>query len=206
LESRLAFGLTLMDILPLGFVPPGFPDEAETRTTITVEELVGGRFNVMTPGGIECGFSVYTGMMQPFYDGGVEGKNTVIGLHFKAERGNSSFAAEYIHGEAAGVYTGEAAYVEYSHLLNARIEAVLTYETQTLTSDDADESVAPSIFEHDAFGLGLAFRLSPKAVVKIGGQWISGNRFALPDTISEIIADGFDEDTTSLTVGFDLAF
>jgi hypothetical protein len=206
LESRFAFGLTLFDILPLGFVPPGWPDEAVTRTDISLEELVGGRFNAITPGGTEFGFSIYTGMMGVFYDGGSEGRNNVFGLHFKTERGKSSFSAEYLHGEASGIYACNAAYVEYAHILNDKLQAVVTYETQTLTSEDADESVAPSIFDHGALGIGLAFRLSPKAVIKVGGQWISGNRFAMPDTISEIFADGFDDKTTSFTMGFDLAF
>jgi hypothetical protein len=205
IESEFSTGFLIPTVMGLGFVPPGMADEARTTMDVEIEELFGARANAVAPSGLEFGASFYTGKLQPFMPGVVETRENVFGLHARFERGPSTASVEYMRLKADDLFTMNSGYVEYSHRLGGGLQGYIGWEIAT-QEDVPPGSPAVSVYEHEAFKLGLAYWVNPNMVVKLGYERAWGNWNALPETFSEVLANGLNEDTRLFSIGLDVAF
>ena len=69
-----------------------------------------------------------------------------------------------------------------------------------------DPSVAPSLAEHKEWAIGLNYWFNYNFVIKLSYHKVDGNIFAVPETVTEIVQDGFEEETHLFVLGTQFSF
>ena len=71
---------------------------------------------------------------------------------------------------------------------------------------DMNTDLAPSILKHEEWAVGVNYWFNANFVIKASYHNIKGNRFALPDTIGDVLAEGLDDTTHLYVVGTQFSF
>lgn len=181
----------------------GLTDPVEVEDQ-QVRDAAGGRLTLTTPGEITLRASGYLGRLQ-------HGESTerfhAVGLSalYRGER--LWVSAEAFRSQEEDSEVGLTAYATVAWMFGEHLQVAAQYEWARTSFTGSPES---ALLEHQAYGLGLGWWVSPSLVFKACWHQVDGNRFAYPEGLSAAeLADPATaprRDTSVITVGTQFAF
>jgi hypothetical protein len=177
-------------------------------TTRALRDVVGGRLTVHAPvEGLSVGGSAYTAT-RPV--GTTEVRRTVYGTHLEYVADRVSLRTEWMREDEPDRQTQvDGSYIEGAYFLSAGWQVAGLYSTSKTSLDGIDVSRAPSLLDHEEWGLGLNYWFAPNFVVKASYHAVEGNRFASPDPTrlrAVVATNGLFETTNVVLVGGQFSF
>ncbi len=174
-------------------------DEAATD----VQDLIGGRLNLTTPGqSLTCGLSAYSGKedTETFGEESESHRHSAYGAHLEYLLGPATLRAEVARQDAEE-YTNNAAYAEAAWRLSPHWQVAARYDwSRTDLEEEAD--VEDELLDHDDVGVAVNYFFNPNFVLKLAVHQVTGNRFTSLDDEDE----EQDEKTTLVTFGTSFSF
>jgi hypothetical protein len=171
-----------------------------------LENMVGGRLSLTTPGGIVLRLSGYGGTLTA-QEGAEAGEDHVLvtsGLSLFYRGDKLWLSAEAFHAGEYGVEQQLAAYAEAAWFFTPKLQLAGRWEASRVTLDDFDGS--SPLLRHDEVVLGVNYWLAPELVVKASVHGVRGHRFAAPATTPADPTTLSDGDTLLLVGGVQFTF
>ncbi len=198
------------------------------------EEVIGGRIIVRSPYDLSIGFSSSTGKLKQFVGESSElaliaSEEDLKGFTESLRSTNYAAQLEYIYKTLtlrSEYYYGEVddgkddkdiiaqmAYVELAIKLIKQLEIAGRYEKADYeyNIEDINPDVFPSLLEHEEWALGLNYWFNSNFVIKCSYHFVTGNYFALPETMTEIVdkvmaGEEIEDETHLIVVGTQFNF
>lgn len=174
-----------------------------TEASTDIQDLVGGRLNLTTPGqALTCGLSAYTGGedTESFGEESEDHRHSAYGIHVEHYVGPATLRAEVARQETEA-HTSDAAYAEASWRFSPRWLVAARYDWAR-TDLEGDAEAEGALLEHDDVGIAVNYFFSPNFVLKLAVHQVTGNRFTELDDEDE----EQDEKTTLVTAGTSFSF
>ncbi len=145
----------------------------------STRDLMGTRLVLSLPvPGLSVGGSAYTGEEG---DPGSTFRHSLFGAQAEYLSDHLWLRGEYTHEIEQQEGGSDAFYGEAAYFLTRQWQLAARYEQLTTTRTGVDPSLAPSLFKHDEFALGLNYWIAPEFVLKGSYHAVRGNRIAGPD-------------------------
>jgi predicted porin len=186
-------------------------EEEDAHSHATMEshlltDTFGGRLVVETPvEGLSVGASAYTGdVSHAEHDDHEEsegGRAVTYGLQAEYDNGTFVLRTEYVRQDVENELEVDAAYVEASYMIYGGLQAAVRYDWSDTSLDEGDVDEAPSVLEHEDWGIGLNYWFNQNFVVKSSYHTVTGNRFAESEG-----EGGLEDETTLFSVGVAFSF
>jgi hypothetical protein len=200
------YGGEMESALMMPAAAPEAGEEAAAETEegeIDIQDMVGGRINVSTPGEImTCGVSAYTGTSdnETSAAGDEELRHTAFGAHAELVVAATTIRAEYARQDAEE-YTVNAAYGEASWKVSPHWALAVRYDWSDTELEDG-AGVDATLLEHRDFGVAVNYFFNPNFVLKLAWHLVEGNRFTTVDDEDTAM----DEKTSLVTFGTSFSF
>ncbi len=157
-----------------------------------VEDSFGGRLNVSTPvDGLTFGTSAYSGQAHTDLTGVEVAKRDIYAGHVEYALDRFAIRSEVGHLKNGGDFNVDSGYVEASYRIGEKWQVAARWDQLEVTLPGTNISRLPKIFpqllEHNEAALGLSYWFSPNMVVRGSFHQVDGNRFAFPDTGTEVV-------------------
>ena len=177
----------------------GLEEEEGAHAGEILNNLVGGRFNVVRPmSGLKFGVSAYSGKAEL-----AEAQHVAWAASGEYLTGPWSLRSELGRHQEGDELHVNSFYFEGAYKITPTVQAAFRYDWSDTELHELDTSSAPSLLTHRDYGIGLNYWFQPEFVVKFGYHIVDGNRFAIPDDIE---AHGLVEKTNLFTFGASFSF
>jgi hypothetical protein len=184
-------------------------EDAHSHATLeshVLTDMFGGRLVVETPvEGLSVGASAYTGDVShdehDDHEASAGGSSVTYGLQAEYDNGTFVLRTEYVRQDVENEMEVDAAYVEASYMIYRGLQAAVRYDWSDTSLDEGDVDEAPSVLEHEDWGIGLNYWFNPNFVVKCSYHIVTGNRFAESEG-----EGGLEDETTLFSTGVALSF
>ncbi len=199
------------------FQDPQFLREGSLAVHPTIEDVLGTRLTIATPGGLRFGLSAFTGWRTPIPEiPNSEGQIDFLGVHLQYLSNRLWIRSEIIHvsKEREGPRNAymDGGYGEIAYKLTERWQIAARYDIYEITSS-SDLSAAPSFVKeylhHSDTALGVNFWLHQKLVLKLSYHMVDGIRFAsaaFDDPLRVLMHDEFEAETNLIQFGAQFSF
>ncbi len=167
----------------------------------SIGDVLGARIIFTAPtADLNFGLSAFRGTQQSGAGGRIpEGNHEVYGGHIEYLTDAWLVRAETARHNHLEALTLDAAYIESAYKLDQHWQVALRWDWAEVDIDGFGPIArAPSLWEHQDLALALNYWFTPDLVVRLEFHRVDGNRFANPDDIETVLADGRLETETDL--------
>lgn len=164
------------------FVPrPGLSD---------IYDTLGARLVFSNLNGLSLGLSAYRGTQPTSRPRARPGAHEVYGAHLQYLSDRWQLRAEIARHDHYRRAILDGAYLELAHTFLEKWQVAGRYDWANVALDGFDISSAPSLWNHRDLTLGLTYWVNSGLALRAEVHEVEGNRFALPDDLSEVLMQG----------------
>ena len=189
-----------------------------------VNDVIGGRLTFFTPFGLKFGGSFNQGKLETavgegsddfiasafsegveeFQEMGVD--KITCGAHLVFDYRFLNISSEYLFGEVEEQGSNQIVYGEVSVRFLKKWQLAGRYDYNKGEIDNLNVGSLKSILEHYEWAFGINYWFNPNFVLRASCHLVEGNKYAMAESIDDIIANGLDEETRLIVFGTQFSF